>query len=272
MVEQVLASRVAVVMGCARGIGARTAEVLAERGAAIVLADIDEAAVVANAKSLVHQGYMALALSCDIRDERAVERVMNTAVAQFGRLDILHNNAAAMHLIANDGDVLSMDMDLWDQTLAVNLRGQLLAARAALPHMLAQGRGCIVNMASVAGLQGDLVLTAYGASKAAVGQLTLSIATQYGRRGIRCNAVVPGLIRVIRPTGGLPEEALRAHLRHQLLDVVGEPDDIATAVAFLASDDARFVTGQLLTVDGGLTAHASSFAEAYEASQRIGTS
>lgn len=268
MVEQVLASRVAVVMGSAGGIGARTAEVLAERGAAVVLADIDEARVAANAEALVREGRAALALRCDVRDERDVERVMDTAVARFGRLDILHNNAAAMHLIRNDRDVMSMDMELWDQTMAVNLRGQLLGSRAALPHMLAQGGGSIVNTSSVCGVSGDLVLTAYGASKAAIGHLTLSIATQYGRRGVRCNAVLPGVIRVTRPTGNLPEEALRAHVRQQLLDLVGEPDDIAKAVAFLVSDEARFITGQLLTVDAGLTAHASSYAEAYEASQR----
>jgi NAD(P)-dependent dehydrogenase (short-subunit alcohol dehydrogenase family) len=200
-------------------------------------------------------------LACDVRDPESLERVAAMAVGRFGRLDILHNNAAAMHLLREDGDALSTDLAIWDAMLDINLRGQLLVMRAVLPQMLEQQSGSIVNTSSVTGLAGDLLLTAYGASKAAVLHLTKSVATQYGRRGIRCNAVVPGLIRVTRPGGGLPEEALRQHVRQQLLDLVGEPEDIARAVAFLASDEARFITGQALVVDGGLTTHISSYAD-----------
>lgn len=260
-----LSSRVAVVVGCAGGIGAATAATLAARGAAVVLADIDEAAVKENAARIVEAGGTAAATGCDVRDEGQVAATMKLAVDSFGRLDILHNNAAAMHLLREDKDVVSADIGHWDQTMAVNLRGQLLGSKHAIPHMLARGRGSIVNTASVTGLMGDVMLTAYGASKAAVVHLTLSIATQYGKRGIRCNAVVPGLIRVSRPGGGLSEETLRKHLRQQLLGATGQPQDVANAVAFLAGDEARFITGQLLKVDAGLTAHQPSYADAVDA-------
>ncbi|MGW1785638.1 SDR family NAD(P)-dependent oxidoreductase [Streptomyces sp. NPDC002143] len=260
-----LASRVAVVVGCAGGIGAATAATLAARGAAVLLADIDEAAVKENAARIVEAGGTAAAAACDVRDEGQVAATMKLAVDTFGRLDILHNNAAAMHLLRDDGDVVSTDIGHWDQTMTVNLRGQLLGSKHAIPHMLAGGRGSIVNTASVTGLLGDVMLTAYGASKAAIAHLTQSIATQYGKRGIRCNAVVPGLIRVSRPGGGLSEKTLRNHLRQQLLDVVGQPQDVANAVAFLAGDEAGFITGQLLKVDAGLTAHQPSYADALDA-------
>jgi NAD(P)-dependent dehydrogenase (short-subunit alcohol dehydrogenase family) len=257
---------VAVVVGCAQGIGLSSARLLAQRGASVVLADLDGDTAAKNAQDIVLDGGRAVAVACDVRDRDSMHSVMAEAVSRFGRLDILHNNAAGMHLLRTDGAVLDMDAGVWDATMQTNLRGQLFGIQAALPHMLAQGEGAIVNTSSVSGLTADLALTAYGASKAAIIHLTRSVATQYGRGGVRCNAVVPGFIPVERPTGSSLSEASKAqHRRQQLLDVLGEPLDVARAVAFLAGPEARFVTGQTLVVDGGLTAHTASYADSIDA-------
>lgn len=259
-----LKERVAVVIGCATGIGAACARRLAERGASVVLADIDVERVICVATQITDAGGQALPAACDVRDEAQVAAAIALAVDRFGRLDVLHNNAAATHLVASDRDVLSLTAELWDQTLQINVRGQMLACKHAIGPMLASGGGSIINTSSLSGIAGELTSTAYGASKAAINQLTRAVATQYGRRGIRVNAVLPGLIQFEgdRPAGrGLPPSLRETLARHQLLPWPGRADDIAEAVAFLASDAARFITGHLLVVDGGMSAHQPFYAD-----------
>ncbi|MGE4238841.1 SDR family NAD(P)-dependent oxidoreductase [Ramlibacter sp.] len=259
-----LAGRVAVVLGCATGIGAASARGLAARGAHVVMGDIDAEAVTRTASRIVDGGGSAVPIACDVQDEAQIAMVMQRAIERFGRLDILHNNAAAMHLVGEDKDVASTSVALWDETLAVNVRGQMLGCKHAIPHMLAGGGGSIVNTSSLSGIAGELTSTAYGASKAAINQLTRAVATQYGRKGIRCNAVLPGLIRFEgeRPAGrGLPPALRETLIRHQLVPWAGRADDVANAVAFLAGDEARFITGHLLVIDGGMSAHQPFYAD-----------
>lgn len=260
--SQNLKGRVAVVIGSATGIGAASARQLALRGGRVVLGDINEEAVARTTAEIVAAGGEAKFIRCDVQDEVKVAATMQFAVQTFGRLDILHNNAAAMNLVADDKDIQQATTTHWDMTMAVNLRGQMLGCKHAIAHMLASGGGSIINTSSASGLSGELISTAYGASKAAVNQLTRAVATQYGQHGIRCNAVVPGLIKVDRPPGrGLPGKLRETLRRHQLLPYPGEADDVAHAVAFLASDESRFITGHLLVIDGGMMAHQPYYAD-----------
>jgi NAD(P)-dependent dehydrogenase (short-subunit alcohol dehydrogenase family) len=228
----------------------------------VILADLDEEAAARTAAQIRAADGQTTSIACDVQDEAQVAAAIDLAIQCYGRLDILHNNAAAMGLVPDDKDIRLATAAHWDMTMAVNLRGQMFGCKHAIPHMLASGRGSIINTSSASGVSGELLSTAYGASKAAINQLTRAIATQYGRHGVRCNAVVPGLIKVDRPPGrGLPDKVRQTLKRHQLLPYPGEANDVANAVAFLASDDAKFITGHLLVVDGGLTAHHPYYAD-----------
>jgi NAD(P)-dependent dehydrogenase (short-subunit alcohol dehydrogenase family) len=180
--------------------------------------------------------------------------MVDAAVTAYGGLDILHNNAAATLLAATrDLPVNEADPDVWDQTLRVNLTGAMVAIQAAVPHMIARGGGSVINTASGAGLTGDLRNPAYGASKAALISLTRYVATEFGKQGVRCNAISPGFIVIPEKPG---REAVHATmLRHHLTPRLGRPDDIAALVVFLASDESAFITGQNICADGGLLAH-----------------
>jgi NAD(P)-dependent dehydrogenase (short-subunit alcohol dehydrogenase family) len=162
-----------------------------------------------------------------------------------------------------DRDVETMDLAVWDKTFAVNLRGTMLACKAALPHLAASGNGAIVNTVSNLALQGHVIQTAYSASKAALIQLTRSIAASHGRRGVRCNAVAPGMTMTPALRQAFPPHIRKLVEDETLRDRLGEPEDIAEAVAFLASDAARNITGQVLVSDGGLSSHVPGIAGFY---------
>jgi NAD(P)-dependent dehydrogenase (short-subunit alcohol dehydrogenase family) len=153
-----------------------------------------------------------------------------------------------------------MEAEVWDRAFRVNVRGTMLLCKHVLPHMVAKAKGSIINTASNLGLQGNLIQAAYSASKAAVMQLSRSIATSHGRRGIRCNTVSPGLVLTPAARDNLPPELHRAVAGETLTPYLGVPEDIAHAVAFLASDEARYVTGHNLVVDGGTSSHVPGFA------------
>lgn len=256
-----LEGKVAIITGAANGIGAATAARLAQEGAAVVVADIDADSAVARADEIESKGGTAIGVGVDIADESAVDRLVAATVSRFGGIDVLHNNASAMNLTPADVDVLGLDLGTWDGTLHTNLRGTLLCCRAALPHILERGGGSIVNTSSGQALLGDSGQTAYAAAKAAVIALSRSIATQYGRHGVRCNAICPGMILTDRLRKKLDGPATERLLRHQLLARAGEPEDIAALVYFLVSDEGSFITGQAISIDGGLQAHMPSYAE-----------
>lgn len=253
-----LDGKVAIITGGAGGIGAATARVMTARGARVAIADI----AFERAKALANELSGALALHLDLEDEGSTEKMVAAAVSHFGRLDILHNNAALLgpDVAQRDADVETMDTALWDRTFTVNVRGTMIACRAALPHLRAS-RGNIVNTVSNLALQGHLIQAAYGSSKAAIIQLTRAIAASHGIHGIRCNAVAPGMTVTPALLEAFPP-ALRAVVEAETLrDQLGAPEDIAEAVAFLASDAARNITGQCLVADGGAASHVPGIAQ-----------
>ncbi len=260
-----LDGKVAIVTGSG-GIGAATAIRLAAEGARIVIADIDIAAAEAGAAAIVASGGEAFAHALDLGDEASVAALMAAVEARYGRLDVLHNNAAATapSQMGRDMAIASMDADIWDHAFRINTRGTMLMIKHAIPLMLLGGGGSIVNTSSGAALRGDLYGPAYAASKAAINCLTMYVATQYGKQGIRCNVVSPGLVLTRNVQDNNSREQLDRIEAHKLTPYLGAPEDIAAAVAYLASDDARFVTAQVHVVDGGITDHMPYFAEVYD--------
>jgi NAD(P)-dependent dehydrogenase (short-subunit alcohol dehydrogenase family) len=256
-----LEGKAAIVTGAGGGIGAATAELFCREGAKVLLADIRLDAVEAQAQGLREAGCEAVAFELDLGDPASIRAMVEAAVDAFGQLHILDNNAAATNLAQKDGGVEGMDPAVWDETMQVNLRGPMLAAQAAIPHMRRAGGGAIINILSNSAFGADVVPTAYAASKGGLAVLTKYLATQHGQEGIRCNAVSPGLIHIAEKS--TPQrEAFRDMMRsHELAARSGTPMDIAHAVAFLASDDAGFINGQILHVDGGALAHSPQFAD-----------
>ena len=249
-----LDGKIAIITGAASGIGKVTAQRVAAEGARTVVADINADGAKAVAAMIAAGGGEALAVQADLGDAGSVRAMVGAAVASYGGLDILHNNAAATHLAATrDAPVSAADPDVWDETMRVNLRGIMLAIQAAAPHLITRGGGSIINTASGSGLTGDLRNPAYGASKAALINLTRYVATEYGKQGVRCNAISPGFIVIGEKPG---REAVHATmLRHALTPRLGQPEDVAALVVFLASDESAFITGQNICVDGGSLAH-----------------
>lgn len=251
---QRLAGKVAVVTGGASGIGAATCRRLVAEGARVMIGDLHGEAAQALAREL---GDNAGSLRFDAGDVASVETLIKATVEHFGRLDILHNNAAIMDSahIKRDSNPVDIDFGVWDQTFAVNVRGYLAACKYAIPHLLAAGGGTIVMTASGSAHRGDLSNIAYGASKAAVVALARCVATIYGKQGIRCNTISPGLIRTEGGRQNVHGPMLTVMANNTLTPRLGLPEDIAAAVAWLASDDGVFVTGQDIQIDGGMLAH-----------------
>jgi NAD(P)-dependent dehydrogenase (short-subunit alcohol dehydrogenase family) len=265
----VLEGRVAIVTGASLdesggvGIGGATAQLMAREGARVVAADVNGAGARRLAESIQKHGGQALGLEVDVAREGDIVAMVAATVDTFGGVDILHNNAAALgpDVLGKDGDLLSLDVTAWERMFAVNLTGAMLGCKHAIPHMLKRGRGAIVNTSSVASLQGELVRAAYGSSKGGLNAFTKYVASMYGKQGIRCNGVAPGLVMTATARAHFPEQAKEVMLRHHLTPYLGEPEHIAQVVVFLASDAAAFITGETLRVDGGFTAHAPTTAD-----------
>jgi NAD(P)-dependent dehydrogenase (short-subunit alcohol dehydrogenase family) len=249
-----LDGKIAIITGAASGIGKATALRVAAEGARTVVADLNGDGAREVTDTITAAGGQAIAIAVDLGDNAAVRDMVQVAVTTYGGLDILHNNAAATGLAATrDVPLSTADPAVWDATMRVNLRGALVAIQAAVPHMIARGGGSVINTASGAGLAGDLGHPAYGASKAALVSLTRYVATEFGKQGIRCNAISPGFIVIPEKPGRAAVEATM--LRHSLTPRLGTPGDIAALAVFLASDESAFITGQNICVDGGMLAH-----------------
>ena len=249
-----LDGKVAIVTGAGSGIGEATARLMTSEGASVVVADVNRA----EAERVAGELESAVHVEVDVSDEESIARMMKTAVESFGGVDVLHNNATDSSLNAVDTDIVTLDMAVFDRLIAVNLKGQFLGCKHAIPLMLARGGGSIVNTASIDGFVGRGVRAAYGASKAGIVLLTKSVASQYGTRGIRCNAVAPGLTLTAGAVNNATKEYIEASLRNYPMPRLCSPEDVAKAVVFLASDDASYVNAATLMVDGGATVYMSN--------------
>lgn len=244
--------KVALVTGAGSGMGLATAEAFAEAGAAVVLADVNEASARSAAKQLTDAGHSAIAVRCDVSDESQVEAMIRDAVSAFGRLDAAFNNAGVQSPVAETAEASGVE---FDRVNAINLRGVWNCMKYELLQMRGQGSGAIVNCSSLGGLVGIAGRGVYHASKHGVLGLTKSAALEYATRGIRINAVCPGIIETPMVTGMLESEpeAIRELMKEQPIGRLGRPQEIASAVLWLCSDAASFVIGHSLAVDGGYT-------------------
>ncbi|TQF68347.1 SDR family oxidoreductase [Rhodococcus spelaei] len=242
-----------VITGAASGIGRAAAQLMAAEGAQVLVADLHESAAEQTAREIRESGATAVGVGVDVMDEAAVASMIDRAVAEFGGITTLCNHVGGSNP-HKDLDLLRLDLDEWDRVMALNVRSTVVASRLAIPHMIEAGGGSIVNTASVGGLLGDSLQCAYGSAKAAVIRLTQYIATQYGRQGIRCNAVAPGAIMTPALRDNLPADVVAGIQAANALDMLGSAEDIGYAMVYLASDESRYMSGQTLVVDGGMTA------------------
>jgi len=241
-----LQGKVAIITGAARGIGRETALLFAAEGAKVVICDLlDEGEKVA--EEVRSRGGEAIFYRLDVTDREAVKRMVDAVVERYGRIDILVNNAG----ITRDAQFLKMTEEDWDKVIAVNLKGVFNVTQAVAPVMVAQGKGKIVNAASVVALYGNFGQTNYVASKAGVIGMTKVWARELGRKGINVNAVAPGFIQT-EMTAKVPEKVLQMVRERTPLGRLGTPRDVAYAYLFLASDESDYVNGAVLSVDGGL--------------------
>ena len=246
-----LEGKVALISGGARGMGAAEARLFAEEGAKVVLGDVLEEEGQQVAAEIAESGGEAVFVHLDVTSESDWQNAVNTAVERFGKLDILVNNAG----IFSRAFIHEQSEEDWDRVMDINGKGVFLGTKAVIPAMREAGGGSIVNISSVAGLIGSMASTAYNASKGAVRLLTKSTALQYAQEGIRCNSVHPGPIETPMLDLVYPNPETRAQRQDEIpMGRLGRMEDVAKGVLFLASDEASYMTGSELVIDGGYTA------------------
>jgi NAD(P)-dependent dehydrogenase (short-subunit alcohol dehydrogenase family) len=251
----ILADKIAIVTGAAGNLGSACAHEASLEGARLVISDLPGTDIETVAAQIRKAGGEVVAHEADISIESDVAALVETAMRAYGGLDALVNVAALMQGIHNDRDLLTMDVAYWDRVMAVNLRGTMLCCKHAIPVMLERHGGAIVNFGSTAAFLGDLGQFAYSVTKAGLLSLTRSIATSYGKQGIRCNTVCPGSVWSDETKAQMGNETLDLMTRTRLTPRLGFPQDIGRMVAFLVSDKADYCTGQVFMVDGGGTVH-----------------
>ncbi|HEU4324116.1 MAG TPA: glucose 1-dehydrogenase [Roseiflexaceae bacterium] len=245
-----LTNKVAVIAGGGSGIGAATARRLAEEGARVVVGDINAENADRVARQIGEAGGQAISVQFDISDDASVAALVAAAVETYGGLDLLHANAADLGIVFQDLDALTVPLEIFDRTIAVNLRGHLLCTRHALPALLKRGGGAIVYTSSAAAFIGEPERVAYGVSKSGINALMRNVASRWGKQGIRANALAPGFV-LTETASQAPEEMLAGFLAMTRSPRLGSPSDIAALVAFLASDDGAWINGQVISIDGG---------------------
>jgi NAD(P)-dependent dehydrogenase (short-subunit alcohol dehydrogenase family) len=252
MADQRLRGKVIIVAGGATGIGAATALKLSQAGAAVVIGDVN----LEGAEKVIAQinggGGQARAMHCDISDDRSVAALIKSTVDWYGALDGIHINAADLSIIGEDGDALSVPMEIFDRTIAVDLRGHLLCTRHALPVLLKRGGGALVYTSSDAAFMGEPIRLAYGVAKAGINALMRHVASRWGKQGIRANSIAPGFVLTETATASIGEEERKLLGEATRSRRLGKPEDIAGAVVFLMSDEGEWINGQTISVNGGI--------------------
>jgi NAD(P)-dependent dehydrogenase (short-subunit alcohol dehydrogenase family) len=249
-----LQDRVSIITGAGSGMGRVAAELFAAEGAKVIVADYDEASAAQTVARIQAAGGTAAYVAIDISDEAGAARMIDHAMATFGRIDTLYNNAGIMP--EADHSVIDTDVETWDRVMAVNVRGVFLACKYAIPRMVQQGSGSIINVASFVAILGCSVpQDAYTASKGAVLALTRSLAVQFAPHGVRSNAISPGPVETPLLLDWLvkDEEAKRIRLARNPTGRFGKPEEIALAAVYLASDESRWTNGANLVIDGGIS-------------------
>ena len=258
-----LDGKVAIVTGGGGGIGTATCLTLAREGASVAVLEIDLAKAQVCVDKIAAAGGVGFAVQVDISDDDSVRRAVAEVVERFGTIDVIDNNAtiAAQHHRVPDRSVTEMDIETWDRTMAVNIRGTMLMCKHTIPVMIAHGGGSVINISSGAAITADVRPTAYGVSKAGINALSRYVAASYGKQNVRCNTIMPGSTMTETFLQLTPPERLDMHLRHTLLPRLSQPQDLANSVLFLASDESSMITGQEFCVDGGMLMHAPYYAE-----------
>ncbi|MDB5396093.1 MAG: family oxidoreductase [Rhodospirillales bacterium] len=248
-----LKDKVAVIAGGGTGIGAATAVRLAEEGVAVTVGDINIEAAQAVAGKIAGAGGKATAVKFDASDDASVKALVQAAVEIYGGIDLMHANAADLSLCLTDTDAVDVSLDLFDRTIAVNLRGHLLCTRHAIPALLKRGGGAIVYTSSGAAYVGEPERVSYAVSKSGINALMRHVASRWGKEGIRSNAIAPGLVMTDNALANMPQEAQDHMIQIGRSPRLGRPADIASMVAMLMSDDGDWINGQVISIDGGIT-------------------
>jgi NAD(P)-dependent dehydrogenase (short-subunit alcohol dehydrogenase family) len=250
-----LKNKATVITGAGSGIGRATALRFAAEGAHVAVADINLESATAVVREIEAAGGHAISIGVDVGDTLQVRQMIDRTVESFGRIDVVFNNAvntAAGHK-KRDVDFLEFDRDVFYEIVDVNVLGGVLASKFAIPHMLRQGGGCILFTSSTSSLGGDVAQFSYGASKAMINWYVKTLATTFGKQGIRCNAILPGVIETPAMQAWASPEMQQAFLDLQNVPRLGRPEDIAAFAVFLASDEAAFANGAHYLMDGGMT-------------------
>ena len=248
---QGLKDKVVLVAGAGTGLGAASAQRLAQEGARVVVGDLNGERAERTAATIRDTGGDSVAAQFDISDNDSVQELVAFTTRSYGGLDAVHINAGDMRAVSKDTDVVDIDLAIWDRTIAVNLRGHMLVARHSIPHLLTRGGGGIVFTSSIASFAGEPARPAYAATKAGINALARHIASRWGKEGIRANAITPGPILTQEMRDGAPPEMLKSMLKRTRSTRHGEPSDIASMVTYLLSDEGAWINGQVVNVDGG---------------------
>lgn len=254
-----LKDKVAIVTGSTSGIGLGAARLMAKEGAKVVICGRSKDKGEAIAEEIRNNGGEAFYHFFDLIKPKSLVQLFEDTEKHFGKIDILINNASNVSLA--DGAVDQITLEMWDDIFNADLRGTFFAIKEVLPYMLKNGKGSIVNIGSMASIGGDLGATAYACAKAGVDMLTESVALQYGKQGIRCNCIRPGLIITPENDAYVSDTVKDIFLNNICVDRYGNPEDIGYMCVFLASDESNYVTGQIMTVDGGMNSHVPTVGE-----------
>lgn len=254
-----LQGKVAIVTGSTSGIGIGIARLYAAEGAQVIVCGRRAEKGQSVVDSIVAEGGKAAFHAMDITDPASIEKLVEDTAATYGHIDILVNNAANVAL--KDGRVDELTIEMWDAIFQSDMRGTFYVTKCVLPHMIKNGGGSVINIGSMASCGGDLGSTAYASAKAGVDMFTKSVALQYGKQNVRCNCVRPGLIVTPDNEAKVPQALKDIFLSNIMVNRYGCPEDIGHACVYFGSDESAYVTGQIITVDGGLNSHAPTVAQ-----------